>query len=199
MPYGWLSVEVMLLLFGTSPSGWVLRIAERAGLVETLARWLAPLFAQLMPACRAATRPWADDAELCRQRARPGQRGHAIGLKAMHSLQSLNPEPQTCHQRKSCSWCSTPVAHAAAVSIFMYRLQQASDPTLVFVPILLATSASTLVGLLTVAFVQRLPLWRPVVLAYLLLPLASALCGAGRFLSTLSAAALASLSSSPAT
>ena len=55
----------------------------------------------------------------------------------------------------------------------MYRLQQgASDPTLVFVPILFATSASTLVGLLTVAFVQRLPLWRPVAG----LPAAAGLC-----------------------
>ena len=42
------------------------------------------------------------------------------------------------------------------VSIFMYRVQQGADPTLVFLPILLATSASTLAGLLSVALVQRL-------------------------------------------
>ena len=77
----------------------------------------------------------------------------------------------------------------------MYRMQQgAPDPTLVFLPILLATSASTLVGLLSVALVQRLPLWSPVVLAYLL-PVALVLGGFMALLTTLSAAALASLSS----
>src|SRR3546814_8544300 len=54
------------------------------------------------------------------------------------------------------------------VSIFMYRIQQgAPDPTLVFLPILLATSASSLAGLLAVAFMQRLRLHDPVVLAWL--------------------------------
>ena len=71
--------------------------------------------------------------------------------------------------------------------------QGATDPTLVFVPILLATSASTLVGLLTVAWVQRLPLFSPVVLAYLL-PLALGLAAFVAFLASLSSAALAALS-----
>src|SRR3546814_9826406 len=54
------------------------------------------------------------------------------------------------------------------VSIFMYRIQQgAPDPTLVFLPILLATSASSLAGLLAVAFMQRLRLHDHVVLAWL--------------------------------
>jgi spore maturation protein SpmA len=67
------------------------------------------------------------------------------------------------------------------VTIFMYRMQQgAADPTLVFLPILLATSASTLVGLFSVALVQRLPIFSPVVLAYLL-PVALALGALWRF------------------
>ena len=81
------------------------------------------------------------------------------------------------------------------VSIFMYRVQQgAADPTLVFLPILLATSASTLAGLLSVALMQRLRLWDPVVLAYLL-PGALLLGGFMALLATLSATALAALSS----
>ena len=59
---------------------------------------------------------------------------------------------------------------------------------------MLATSASTLAGLLAVAVVQRLPLWHPVVLAYLL-PVALVLGGFMALLTTLSAAALAQLSS----
>jgi spore maturation protein SpmB len=54
------------------------------------------------------------------------------------------------------------------VSIFMYRAQQgAVDPTLVFLPILLATSASTLAGFFSVAFVQRIKLSDPVVLTWI--------------------------------
>jgi len=77
----------------------------------------------------------------------------------------------------------------------MYRAQQgAADPTLVFLPILLATSASTLAGFLAVALVQRLRLHDPVVLAWLL-GTALLLGGFIAFLASLSAAAIASLSS----
>ncbi|HAF92904.1 MAG TPA: hypothetical protein DCG67_14255, partial [Pseudomonas sp.] len=64
----------------------------------------------------------------------------------------------------------------------------------VFLPILLATSASTLAGLLSVAVMQRLRLWDPVVLAYLV-PGALLLGGFMALLAGLSATALASLSS----
>ena len=97
--------------------------------------------------------------------------------------------------RKSSSWCSTPSLTLLPVSIFMYRVQQgADDPTLVFLPILLATSASSLAGLLAVALVQRLRLWDPVVLAYFI-PGALLLGGFMALLAGLSATALASLSS----
>ncbi|MFA5609293.1 MAG: hypothetical protein WDA33_03710, partial [Alcaligenes sp.] len=45
-----LSVQLMLLLFGTLTL-WLgfLKIAEKAGLIDTLARWLGPLFSRLMP------------------------------------------------------------------------------------------------------------------------------------------------------
>src|SRR5690606_38120730 len=81
------------------------------------------------------------------------------------------------------------------VTIFMYRAQQgADDPTLVFLPILQATTVSSLVGLLVVALVQRLRLHDPVVLAYLL----AGAAGLGLLLTTLagmSAQALAATSS----
>jgi spore maturation protein SpmA len=193
-----LSVEVMVLLFGTLTL-WLgfLRIAEKAGIVDALARWLAPLFARLMPgvprghpALGLMTLNFAANGLGLDNAATP------IGLKAMKALQELNPEPQTATNAQILFL----VLNASSltllpVTIFMYRLQQgAADPTLVFLPILLATSASTLVGLLSVAVVQRLPLWNPVVLAYLL-PVALGLAGFMALLSTLSAAALAQLSS----
>jgi len=119
-----------------------------------------------------------------------------IGLKAMRALQELNPNPTSASNAQILFL----VLNASSltllpVTIFMYRAQQgAADPTLVFLPILLATSASTLVGLLSVAFMQRLRLWDPVVLAYLL-PGALILGGFMALLAGLSATALASLSS----
>ncbi len=193
-----LSVEVMILLFGTLTL-WLglLRIAEKAGLVDAWGRALAPLFARLMPevprghpALGLITLNFAANGLGLDNAATP------IGLKAMKALQELNPLPHTASNAQILFL----VLNASSltllpVSIFMYRSQQgAADPTLVFLPILLATSASTLVGLLSVALVQRLKLWDPVVLAYLI-PGALLLGGFMALLAGLSATALASLSS----
>jgi len=193
-----LSVEVMVLLFGTLTL-WLgfLQIAEQAGLVDRLARLLGPLFARLMPevprghpAIGLITLNFTANALGLDNAATP------IGLRAMRELQTLNREPQTATNAQILFL----VLNASSltllpVSIFMYRLQQgANDPTLVFLPILLATSASTLVGFLSVAIVQRLRIWDGVVLLWI----AGGAMALGlfiAFLSTLSAVALGSLSS----
>ncbi len=193
-----LSVEVMVLLFGTLTL-WLgfLNIAEKAGIVDWLGKILAPLFHRLMPevprghpALGLITLNFAANALGLDNAATP------IGLKAMRSLQELNPN-QTVASNAQILFL---VLNASSltllpVTIFMYRAQQgAVDPTMVFLPILLATSASTLVGLLSVAFMQRLRLWDPVVLAYLI-PGALVLGGFMAILAGLSAAALSNLSS----
>ncbi|KTS79836.1 membrane protein [Pseudomonas oryzihabitans] len=193
-----LSVEVMVLLFGTLTL-WlgILRIAERAGLVDALARLLGPLFARLMPevprghpALGLITLNFAANGLGLDNAATP------IGLKAMRALQELNPSSTTASNAQILFL----VLNASSltllpVTVFMYRAQQgAADPTLVFLPILLAHTCANLVGLLSVAFMQRLKLWDPVVLAWL---------GGGAlafgafvaFLFTLTATALAGLSS----
>ncbi|MBU3058684.1 nucleoside recognition domain-containing protein [Pseudomonas indica] len=192
------SVELMVVLFGTLTL-WLgfLRIAEKAGLVDLLARLLGPLFARLMPevprghpALGLITLNFAANGLGLDNAATP------IGLKAMRALQDLNPS-QTVASNAQILFL---VLNASSltllpVSIFMYRVQQgADDPTLVFLPILLATSASTLAGLVSVAIVQRLRLWDPVVLGYLV-PGALLLGAFMALLSTLSATALKELSS----
>ncbi|MDR6676745.1 nucleoside recognition domain-containing protein [Pseudomonas oryzihabitans] len=193
-----LSVEVMVLLFGTLTL-WlgILRIAERAGLVDALARLLGPLFARLMPevprghpALGLITLNFAANGLGLDNAATP------IGLKAMRALQEFNPSSTTASNAQILFL----VLNASSltllpVTVFMYRAQQgAADPTLVFLPILLAHTCANLVGLLSVAFMQRLKLWDPVVLAWL---------GGGAlafgafvaFLFTLTATALSGLSS----
>ncbi len=166
-----LSVEVMVLLFGTLTL-WLgfLKIAEQAGLVEKIASWLSPLFSRLMPqvpknhpAMGLITMNFIANALGLDNAATP------IGLKAMRSLQSLNPTPKIASNAQILFL----VMNASSltllpVSIFMYRAQQgAVDPTLVFLPILLATSASTLAGFFSVAFVQRIKLSDPIVLTWI--------------------------------
>jgi spore maturation protein SpmA len=193
-----LSVKVMLLLFGTLAL-WLgfLRIAEQAGLVNGLACMLGPLFARLMPgvprghpAIGLITLNFAANALQLDNAATP------IGLRAMRELQTLNPSADTASNAQILFL----VLNASSltllpVQVFMYRAQAgAHDPTLVFLPILLAHFAANLTGLLSVAYMQRLKLWDPVVLAWLgggaLL-----LGGFIALLTSLTAVALASLSS----
>ncbi len=193
-----LSVDVMVLLFGTLTL-WLgfLRIAEKAGLINSLARGLSPLFQRLMPEVPAGhpalgliTLNFTANALGLDNAATP------IGLKAMRALQELNPLPAVASNAQILFL----VLNASSltllpVSIFMYRMQQgAADPTLVFLPILLATTASTLAGFLSVAWVQRLPLRDPLVLVWLL-SFALLLGGLCAVLASLSAVALAAVSS----
>jgi len=193
-----LSVEVMILLFGTLTL-WLgfLKIAEHAGLVEKIAVWLSPLFRRLMPevpkkhpAVGLITMNFIANGLGLDNAATP------IGLKAMRSLQSLNPTPKIASNAQILFL----VMNASSltllpVSIFMYRAQQgATDPTLIFLPILLATSASTIAGFFSVAFTQRIKMNDPVVLTWML-TIAILLSAFIFFLSHLSAAVLGIFSS----
>jgi spore maturation protein SpmA len=193
-----LSVELMVVMFGTLTL-WLglLKIAETAGLVGALARLLAPLFARLMPgvprghpAIGLITMNFAANGIGLDNAATP------IGLKAMRELQTLNPRPDTATDAQILFLAlNASSLTLLPVSIFVYRVQQgAADPTLVFLPILLATSASTLAALLSVAFMQRLRLRDPVVLAWLA-GVALLLGGLMALLAGLSASALAAFSS----
>ncbi|MFJ5538075.1 nucleoside recognition domain-containing protein [Vreelandella titanicae] len=166
------SVDIILVLLGTMTL-WLgfLSIAEKAGLIRLLGRVLDPLFCRLMPevprghpAMGLISMNFAANILGLDNAATP------IGIKAMHSLQSLNPSSETASNAQILFLVlNTSSLTLLPVTIFMYRAQQgAADPTLVFLPILLATTASSLAGLLAVAVMQRLKLWQPVVLAYLL-------------------------------
>jgi spore maturation protein SpmB len=100
-----------------------------------------------------------------------------LGIKAMHDLQALNPRKDTASNAQILFLVlNTSSVTLFPVTILLYRAQMgAEDPALVFIPILIATSCSTLAGLLVTAWVQRLPLRDGVVLAYLGLAFAALL------------------------
>lgn len=188
-----LSVEIMIVLFGTL-SLWLgfLQIAEKAGVIEKLAQWLSPLFSRLMPevpkghpALGLITLNFAANGLGLDNAATP------IGLRAMRALQDLNPDPKSATNAQILFLViNTSSVTLLPISIFMYRLQQgAPDPTMVFLPILLATTTSSLVGLIVVAMVQRIKLWDPI----LLLWLGGAILGLGLFMATLATMSAAAL------
>ena len=165
-----LSAEIALGLIGILAL-WLgfFRIAEKAGLINVLARLLAPLFKRLMPhvpaghpALGSVTMNLAANFLGLDNAATP------MGLKAMRDLQALNPEQDTASNAQILFLVlNTSSVTLLPVTIFLFRAQQgAADPTAVFIPILLATSASTLTGLLAVAWFQRLKIFDAVVLMY---------------------------------
>lgn len=165
------SVEISIGLIGLM-SLWLgfFKIAERAGLVETIARGLNPLFCKLMPelpnnhpAISGITMNMGANALGLDNAATP------FGIKAMHDLQTINPHKEELSNAQILFLVlNTSSVTVLPVTVFLFRAQYgASQPSEVFVPILIATSVSTLVGLLSVAYVQKLALLNRTVLTYL--------------------------------
>ena len=148
----------------------IMRIGEKAGLIALAARALAPLFRHLFPgvppghpALGSMTMNIAANMLGLDNAATP------LGLKAMRELQTLNPTPDVATDAQILFLViNTAAVTLFPVTIFAYRAQLgAADPTDVFVPLLLCTYVATLAGVVVTAAIQRLELWRPVVLAYL--------------------------------
>lgn len=148
----------------------VMRLGERGGAVELLARLFGPLLRRLFPGIPAG-HPATGSIVMNMAANMLGLDNAAtpLGLKAMRELQELNPDPeQASNEQILFLVINTSAVTVIPVTIFTYRAQLgAADPTDVFLPILIATYCSTLAGLLATAAVQRLRLCDPVILAYL--------------------------------
>ena len=148
----------------------VMKIGERAGMLELLTRGLAPLFRRLFPevppnhpALGAMTMNMGANMLGLDNAATP------LGIKAMQELQTLNPSKDTASDAQILFLViNTASVTLLPVTIFTYRAQLgAADPTDVFVPLLITTYIGTLVGLFVTGFFQKLHLWNRVTLAYL--------------------------------
>lgn len=148
----------------------IMKIGERSGFVELLTRGLSPLFIRLMPevpknhpALGAMVMNISANALGLDNAATP------LGIKAMQELQKLNPLKDTASNAQILFLViNTSAVTLFPVTIFTYRAQMgAANPTDVFIPLLIATYFSTLIGLITVAAVQKINLLDKVVLLYL--------------------------------
>jgi spore maturation protein SpmB len=92
-----------------------------------------------------------------------------FGIKAMQDMQTLAPVKDTLTNSQILFLVlNTSAVTLFPIAVFLYRADQgAANPTDVFIPILLATSCSTLVGLFVTCAVQRVNLFNRVVLTYL--------------------------------
>lgn len=166
------AVEISLGLIGIL-SFWlgILKLVEQSGLAEKISRVLTPLFRITMkdipensPAISTVVLNMAANFLGLDNAATP------MGIKAMEQLQEHNPNKDTASDAQILFM----ILNASSVTlipitIFMYRAQMgASRPTEVFIPILLATSVSTLVGFLSIAIKQKINLANKILLKWLL-------------------------------
>lgn len=145
------------------------KVAESSGIIGKIAKLLAPLFRRLMPdvpeghpALGSVTMNLGANVLGLDNAATP------LGLKAMRDLQTLNKIKDSASNAQILFLVlNTSSVTLLPVTVFLFRAQQgAAEPALVFIPILLATTASTLAGLLLTARIQKLPIWDRVVCAY---------------------------------
>ena len=148
----------------------IMKIGEKGGVVNVIARLLSPLFTKLFPDIPkghpvtgsifmniAANMLGLDNA------ATP------LGLKAMEQMQELNPKKDTASNPMIMFLVlNTSGLTIIPVSIMVYRAQMgAANPTDIFIPILLATFFSTVVGIAVTSMFQKINLFNRTILLFL--------------------------------
>lgn len=148
----------------------IMKIGERGGAVGVMSRLIRPFFCRLFPELPenhpahgsimmnlAANMLGLDNA------ATP------MGLKAMQQMQDVNPHKTVASNAQIMFLVlNTSGLTIVPVSVMVYRAQLgAANPTDIFIPILIATYFSTLIGLVAVALWQRINLFDKVILVYL--------------------------------
>ena len=165
-------MDIALPLIGTM-AFWlgIMNIGEKAGAIRFLSRIVGPFFSRLFP-------------EIPKNHPATGQMmmnfsanllgldnaATPLGLKAMGSLQELNPQKETASNAQIMFL----VLHTSGltllpISIIAQRaILGAKDPSDIFIPCIIATYVATLAGMLICAFWQKINLWDRVVIAWLL-------------------------------
>lgn len=149
----------------------ILKIGEKAGAIQILAKLVNPLFTRLFPSI-PKNHPVTGTMLMNISANMLGLDNAAtpMGLKAMKELQELNPNKEVASDAQILFL----VLNASGltlipVSIMTYRAQLgAANPSDIFLPILLATFFSTIVGIFATSFFQKVEIKHPVTIAWLL-------------------------------
>ena len=148
----------------------ILSIGEKAGAIGFLARIIGPFFSRIFPGVpkdHAATGHMVMNFSAnflgLDNAATP------FGLKAMESLQTLNPKKDEASDAQIMFL----VLHASGLTLIPLSIMAqravlgAGDPSDIFIPCMIATYVATIVGLIAVAIKQRINLMTPVVMSWL--------------------------------
>lgn len=140
----------------------IMKVGEKGGVVNALARLLGPIFARLFPDVPKG-HPVVGNIfmNLAANMLGLDNAATPLGLKAMEGLQELNAKKDTASNPMIMFLVlNTSGLTLIPVSIMTYRFQcGAAQPTDIFVPILLATFVSTLAGIIITSLYQRINLF----------------------------------------
>lgn len=149
----------------------IMKIGERGGLVDSLARWLSPLLVRLFPEIPAG-HPVFGHIFMNFSANMLGLDNAAtpLGLKAMEGLQELNRKKDVATNAMIMFLVlNTSGLTIIPVGVMVYRAQMgAAQPTDVFCPILIATSVSTLAGMVVTSLYQRINLFNRAIMTFVL-------------------------------
>ena len=139
----------------------IMKIGERGGVVNVLARALSPVFTRLFPDIpKGHPVTGAIFMNIAANMLGLDNAATPLGLKAMEQLQTLNPNKETATNPMIMFLVlNTSGLTLIPISIMVYRAQLgAAQPTDVFIPILLATFFSTVAGIIITSIYQRINL-----------------------------------------
>ncbi len=163
--------EISLYLTGVM-SLWlgIMRIGEKAGIIRIFSKLIGPFFARLFPeipkdhpAIGSMIMNFSANMLGLDNAATP------LGLKTMKEMQELNPQKDTATNAQIMFLVlNTSGLSIIPLTVLIDRTAVgATNPTDIFIPTMIATFCSTIVGLVTVSLYQRINLLDKVILAYL--------------------------------
>ena len=139
----------------------VMKIGENSGMINALSRWLSPVFCRLFPEIpKGHPAMGSIFMNLSANMLGLDNAATPMGLKAMKELQELNPKKDTAtNPMVMFLVLNTSGLILIPVSIMMYRSQMgAAQPTDIFIPTLITTAISTIIGVIAVSIAQRINL-----------------------------------------
>jgi len=149
----------------------IMKIGEKGGLVNVLARWLSPLMVRLFPEIPAG-HPVFGHIFMNFSANMLGLDNAAtpLGLKAMEGMQELNKQKDTATNAMIMFLVlNTSGLTIIPVGVMTYRaVAGAAQPTDVFCPILIATAIATLAGMIITSLYQRINLFNRAIMAFVL-------------------------------
>jgi len=148
----------------------IMKIGEDGGAVRVFSKLVGPLFRKLFPDLGKDHPAHASILlNIAANMLNLDNAATPMGLKAMQEMQETNPHKDTASNSQIMFLVlNTSGLTILPISIMVYRAQLgAANPSDIFIPIMIATYFSTIVGLISVSCYQRIKLWDKTIMAYL--------------------------------